>query len=107
MYPLGMWLPIPSAISTTPTNTKKVRASILIDGWLDTKRPMLAAKAIIKPTEATTAAIMMATSSTMPTAVMMESSENTKSITKICKMIDIMVLPAAEPPWASSPSSDW
>ena len=47
---------------------------------------MAPANSIIRPTEATTAAIMTASSSTMPTAVMIESSENTRSMTMICRM---------------------
>ena len=43
------------------------------------------ANSIIRPTEQTTAAIITRTSSTMPTAVMMESSEKTRSITMICR----------------------
>ena len=44
------------------------------------------AKTIISATEAITAATITATSSTMPTAVMMESSENTRSMRMICTM---------------------
>ena len=76
-------------------------------GWSDTKRPMWLANSIIKPTETTTAATMIRTSSTMPTAVMMESSENTRSITMICKITAVKVALTTLPPWSSSPSSDW
>ena len=101
-------LATPAVAESAPvTTTKKARASILMVGWLDTNSPMPLANSIIKPTEATTAAIMMATSSTMPTAVMMESSENTKSITIICKMTDVMVLAVLLAACSSSPSSDW
>ena len=55
-------------------------------GWSETKCPMDAANSIMSPTDTTTAAIMIATSSTMPTAVMMESRENTRSIRMIWKM---------------------
>ena len=57
---------------------RKLSASILIVGCAETKRPILLAKAIIKPTDTTTAAIMISTRSTMPTAVMIESSEKNK-----------------------------
>ena len=48
---------------------------------------MARANSIINPTEATTAAIITETWSTMPTAVMMESSENTMSMMMICTMM--------------------
>ena len=48
---------------------------------------MARANSIIRPTETITAAIITETSSTMPTAVMMESSENTMSMMMICTMM--------------------
>src|ERR1700761_2735626 len=67
-----------------PTITRKASASTLIDGWRSTKSPIGLAANIITATAATTAAIITPTRSTMPTAVMTESSENTRSMTAIC-----------------------
>ena len=78
-----MWCSKPSAISTMPTTTKKLKASILMVGWLDTNSPIPRANTIMRPTDVNTAAIMISIWSTMPTAVMMESREKTKSISMI------------------------
>ncbi len=61
----------------------------------------------ITPTAMTTAAIMIGTSSTRPTAVSTESSENTMSSRTICTSTPpkLATLPPAAV-WASSPSSD-
>ena len=48
---------------------------------------MARANSIISRTDTMTAAIITATSSTMPTAVMTESSENTMSMMMICTMM--------------------
>jgi hypothetical protein len=53
-----------------------------------------------------TAAIMMRTSSTMPTAVMIESSEKTMSITMICRITAVKVAFTALLASPSSPSSE-
>ena len=58
-----------------------------MDGCAETNSPMARANSIMRPTEAMTAAIITDTWSTMPTAVMMESSENTMSMMMICTMI--------------------
>ena len=76
-------------MSMTPTTSRNDSASILIDGCADTNSPMARANSIISPTETITAAIMTDTSSTMPTAVMMESSENTMSMMMICRMMAV------------------
>jgi hypothetical protein len=60
-------------------------------GCADTNSPIGRANSIISATDAMTAAIMMRTSSTMPTAVMIESSENTMSITMICRITAVKV----------------
>ena len=65
-----------------------------------------AGESIIKPTDAITAAIMTDTLLTIPTAVMMESSEKTRSITTICKMIEKKVASTAFDSAPSSPSSN-
>lgn len=58
-------------------------------------------------TEAITAAIMTRTSSTMPTAVMIESSENTRSMIMICRITEAKVAFAVLCLCSCSPSSDW
>ena len=52
-------------------------------GMVDDVRIMISAVVASVATDATTALIMILTSSTMPTAVMIESSENTRSTTMI------------------------
>ena len=75
-------------------------------GWAETKRPIAPANSIISATEATTAATITTMLSTMPTAVMMESSENTRSTTMICRMTAVKVALTTLELWPSSPSSD-
>ena len=66
---------------------------------------MAGAKSSISPTEATTAAIMTSTRSTMPTAVMIESSENTMSMMMIWTITAPNDAPTAFDSLPSSPSS--
>ena len=54
-----------------------------------------------------TAAIITAISSTMPTAVMIESSENTMSMIMICTITAAKPALTADAAWPSTPSSDW
>jgi len=55
-------------------------------GWRSTNSEIGRAIAIMTSTATITAAIMTSTWSTMPTAVMTESSENTMSTMAICAM---------------------
>ena len=66
--------------------SRKLRASILTVGWRWTKSPTVPAKTIMNAIAMITAAIMTPTWSTMPTAVMTESSEKTMSRRTIWKM---------------------
>ncbi len=43
----------------------------------------------------------------MPTAVMIESSENTRSMTMICRMTEVNVAFTTLVVWSSAPSMDW
>ena len=70
-----------------PIMTRKASANTLTDGWRSTKSPIGLAANIITPTDATTAATITLIWSTMPTAVITESSENTMSMTAIWPMI--------------------
>ena len=71
-----------------------------------TKSLIRPATNIIRPIDSTTAAIMTGSSSTMPTAVMTESSEKTRSTRMIWTMIAANVADfPLPPPWSSSPSS--
>ena len=79
----------------------------MIVGCSLTKRPIAPANAIISATEMMTAAIITAISSTMPTAVMIESSENTRSMTMICRITAAKPALTAAAASPSAPSSDW
>ena len=92
-------------MSTTPITRRNARASILIVGWLETKRPIAPANAIMSSTEPTTAAIITSSRSTMPTAVMIESSENTRSMIAICKITAENVVPRDRDASSSPPIS--
>ena len=65
------------------------------------------ANSIIRPTEATTAAIITPTWLTMPTAVMIESSENTRSMTMIWAITPAKLDATLADSLPSSPSSNW
>ena len=79
-----------------PTITRKASASTLTEGCLSTNSPIGRAANIITPTEVTTAATITQIWSTMPTAVMTESSENTMSMTAIwAMMLQNSLLPPA------------
>lgn len=78
----------------------------LMVGWFETKRPIGPANSIIRNTDTTTAAIMTRTSSTMPTAVMIESSENTRSITMIWSRTEGRVALTVLDFCSCAPSSD-
>ena len=56
----------------------------MTEGWRSTKCSRGAAASTMMAMADTTASIMMGTCSTMPTDVMMESSEKTASSTTIC-----------------------
>ena len=81
--PFGMWKSSPSATSVMPTSSRKLSASILIVGLWSTNREMRPENTIMIAIAMTTAATMTLTLSTMPTAVITESSENTRSSRKI------------------------
>ena len=68
---------------------------------------MALAKTIINTTDTITAAIMISMRSTMPTAVMMESSEKTKSISMIWTITDTKVACAPALCCPSNPSRLW
>ena len=74
-----MWKCNPSAISAMPTRSRKDSASILTVGWLLTKSPTGLAATSMTIIAMTTAVIIIGSWSVMPTAVMIESSENTMS----------------------------
>src|SRR5215210_7286789 len=87
-----------------PIRSRKLRASIFTVGWRLTKPLTASAENSITPIATVTAAIITETWSTMPTAVMTESRENTMSR----RTIWIRTLPNAAPTLAllcpSSPS---
>ena len=66
-----------------PMSSRKLSASIFTVGCLWTKALMASADAIMMPTEMSTAVIITQSSSTIPTAVITESSEKTISSTMI------------------------
>src|ERR1035438_9298218 len=78
-----MWNLNPSATSATPIRTRNASASILVVGCSATNRATGPEDAYMIRQAITTAAIMIERSCTMPIAVMMESSENTMSMTMI------------------------
>ena len=74
-------------------------------GWRSTNSPIVFAKTIMTATAATTAATMTAMCSAIPTAVMIESSEKTTSMTMICAITLAKVAPTLADFAPSSPSS--
>ena len=79
MYPLGISKWKPSAISETPIIIKKQSAKTLNDGCLDIN-PLIGFEANnIMITVTITAVYITQSSSTIPTAVIIESTEKTKS----------------------------
>lgn len=97
MLLLTCWC-MPSAISNTPITTRKLSASICRLGCLLMMRLTGPANSIMIPMATTTAIIMISTLSTKPTAVSMESNENTISI----KMIWIITLISILAPTATA-----
>ncbi len=89
-------------------SSRNASASILTVGWAWTNRASGPDAKSMTPTAMTTAAIMIATSSTIPTAVSTESSENTMSSRTIwTRTLRSEADPAARSTWwAGSPSSD-
>ena len=79
-----MWKPRPSAIRLKPTISRKLRHNTTTVGWALTKRVSGLDASTITAIEITTAAIITPSCSTMPTAVITASSENTASSTTIC-----------------------
>ncbi|MCY1465222.1 hypothetical protein D9M71_833390 [compost metagenome] len=67
-----------------PIIIKKPRHSMITVGWLLTKRVKGLLATIMIPIEKITAIIITDNCSTMPTAVITASSENTASSTTIC-----------------------
>ena len=86
-----MWNPRPSATSVTPISSRNASASILTDGCSWTNFDSGPDAMSMTPTAMRIAAIMIGISSTSPTAVRTESSENTMSSATI---------------WASVPPND-
>ncbi|MCY1521311.1 hypothetical protein D9M68_561200 [compost metagenome] len=84
---MGTLKPNASASSEKPIISRKPRHSTTTVGWALTKRVSGLDASSMMPIAMTTAIIMMARWSTMPTAVMTESSENTASSTTICVTI--------------------
>ena len=82
----------PSAISIKPIKIKNERPNICNDGCFAIKFPTGFAKSIMIPTEITTAITIIIKASVglseiplvIPTAVRIESKENTRLITAIC-----------------------
>ncbi|MNP53047.1 hypothetical protein D3C76_1474840 [compost metagenome] len=79
-----MWKPRPSAVRAKPIIIKKPRHSMITVGCALTKRVNGLLATIIRPMEMITAIIITDNSSTMPTAVITASRENTASSTTIC-----------------------
>ena len=79
-----MWNPRPSATRLKPITSRKPSASTTTVGWLLTKVVSGLLATSIRITATITAAIITGRSLTMPTAVMTESSENTRSSAMIC-----------------------
>ena len=103
MWPFGTWMSKPSAINASPISTRKDSASILMVGFSSTNEDTGPAASIITSTAATMAATITGRSSTKPTAVMTESSENTTSITAICASTPKK--PTLEPPLRAAAGS--
>ena len=85
---------MPSASSVPPIISRKPSASMTMVGLLPMKRASGSAATIIRPTATSTAITMIGMSSVMPTAVMMLSSENTRSSSRIWPMTPATVTPA-------------
>src|SRR3546814_4351029 len=71
-----------SATSATPISSRKASASILVVGWRRMKLLIGKAANIITAMAMTTAVTMIGRLSVMPTAVITESSENTRSMAR-------------------------
>ncbi len=74
---------MPSAISVMPIISRKASASITMVGFFSMKRDSGFTATSITVTATMTAMYMMAISSVMPTAVMIESIEKTRSRSRI------------------------
>ena len=81
-----MCWPKPSATSSTPIRIRNESASILIVGCCSTKLPIACAKSSMTPIATTTARTMTHRVWAMPTAVITESSEKTRSSSRIWTM---------------------
>ena len=81
MSSMPVWKPALSMTSRQPMATMNVSASIFISGCPLMKLEMGSMKIIMRNTASMTAMIMMMRWSAMPTAVMTESMENTRSMT--------------------------
>ena len=78
---MPVWKPALSMTSSAPMATMNVSASIFISGCPLMKSEMGSMNTIMRITASMTAMIMMIRWSAMPTAVMTESMENTRSMT--------------------------
>src|ERR1700710_3261543 len=78
-----MWNLNPSATSATPISTRNASASILVVGCSATNFATGPDDTYMITQAITTAATMISRSCAMPIAVMIESSENTMSMTMI------------------------
>ncbi|MNJ66895.1 hypothetical protein D3C77_630160 [compost metagenome] len=79
-----MWKPKPSAVRLKPIIIKKPRHSMITVGRALTNAVSGLLASSIRVIEMTTAIIITCRCSTMPTAVITASSENTASSTMIC-----------------------
>src|SRR5215467_6800207 len=82
-----MWNSNPSATSATPISSRKASASILVVGCSAMKAPTGLAARYITIIAMRTAAIITSICSAMPIAVMIESSEKTRSMSTSWAMI--------------------
>ena len=101
-----MWKPMPSVMRPRPIMSRKPRQRIMMVGWRSTKATRGPEAMSMKATAAMTARNMMGRCCTMPTEVMMESTEKMASRMTIwamtCQKAALLALP-----WGSStcPSS--
>ncbi len=84
----GTCTPKPSAMRTMPIIRRNPSASMTMVGFAWMKAESGLTASIITATATSTAITITGTSSVMPTAVMMESTENTRSSIRICTIAE-------------------
>ncbi|MNL50179.1 hypothetical protein D3C87_1731740 [compost metagenome] len=99
---MGTCTPKPSAISVAPIISRKPSASITMVGLRSMKCASGSAASSIVSTATITAITITGTCSVMPTAVMIESIEKTRSSSRIWKITPPKVTAAARPPSKTS-----